>query len=473
MARACSGAYALTTWLRVLLPLASRVESMHTRCMRPLRLLLLLVPLLSGCLATGLSDVDAEEGFDWSTLMRDQLLMTPLVDLRPQPASPFFDDAERAAYPERFKLTFQKMRKDIRVFGAGGAFENMAKLPNLTQLAAQALAKQPFSDADVEKIKAGSQDIRFTFFFAVTEERIGYDFRYEFRADQELDRKIYVTSRLMTVRLALWDSKVNRTVWIGTEHLSPSESNVVEVRNPTKRKTKKNDRIIWVGQPERTSLDAERRRSPERFPGAPSREPAFSASFDDFALALPLHPSEAKLIEYTHFTYHRPELLMRTSHFAEQTTVGMQLGFSSVINYRLRFGGALLFPLAANDVKFQGEDLAIAMAAFGATFDYEWELGKELRLLTGLMAGGATFSLTPAEPDATDPTTDGTVKTETDGALFVWPRVYLLFGDKGGFQWGAGAAARFYDGVDEAAIKAHRPAPWSLDLGISYAFRGF
>lgn len=442
--------------------------------MRPTRMLLLLVPLLlGGCLATGLSDVDAEEGFDWSTLMRDQLLMTPLVDLRPQPASPFFDDAARAAYPEQFKLTFQKLRKDIRVFGAGGAFENMAKLPNLAQLAAKALAKQPLEDADVQKIKAGNQDIRFAFFFAVTDERIGYDFRYEFRADQELDRKIYVTSRFMTVRLALWDSKVNRTVWIGTEHLAPSDSNVVEVRNPTKRKTKKNDRIVWVGQPERTSLEAERRRTPERFPGAPGREPAFSSSFDDFALALPLNPSEAKLIEYTHFTYHRPELLFRTSHFAEETTVGMQLGFSSVINYRLRFGGAFLFPLGTQETRFRGDDLDIAMAAFGATFDYEWELGKELRLLTGLMAGGATFSLTPAQESATDPADDATVQVETDGALFLWPRLYLLFGEKGGFQWGVGASARFYDGIDEAAIKAHRPAPWSLDLGISYAFRGF
>ena len=433
---------------------------------------------LTGCLATGLTEVESEPGFDWDTLKRDQIVMTPLIDLRKAPQAPsghkdalaFFSDADRYSYPEKFKQVFFNLRKDIRVFGAGGAYELLAKLPNLAALSEQVISKLPLAEANVAAVREVNQDIRFVFFFAVVDERLAYEFSYDFRQDQAADVKTYKSTRYLTVRLALWDSQSNKTVWRGTERLSPTESNAVEVRNSTKQRKVDGNRVYWVGTPERTSLAEELERNRSEFPGFPAREPAFSKSFDDFALALPLQPSEAKLIEYTHFTYHRPELSIRTSALGKEVVPALQLGSSSVINYRLRFGGALHFLMGLPIVDYQEKDYAVSSSAYGMTFDYEWTLTESLRLLTGAMAGAALFVIDEQLPPlSVDEKTD----PETDGALFIWPRAFLLFGDKGGFQWGVGAAARFFDGIEEPVLKAHRPSPWSLDLSVAYAFRGF
>lgn len=427
---------------------------------------------LSGCIATGVSSVDADPEFNWDALKRDQILMSPLVDLRPGGGEAFFTDKERFDYPEAFKQVFFKLRKDIRVFGAGGAFQHMAKIGNLPELARQALEKTPLADSDAQRIKTGSQEIRFVFFFAVTAERITHDYSYSFRSDQRDDVARYMTRRELTVKLALWDTTTNKTVWIATENLTPTDVNTITVSNPAKQRRKRGNSYVWVGPSLASSLARELQIHASYFPRAPGREPAFSKSFDDFALALPIQPSEAKLIEYEHFTYHRPELGLATSQIGKGLETSLFLGFSSAINYRLRFGGGIYFPLFNPTLELDGEDIDVAMLAYGGSFDYEWELSPTKRLLMGLFAGGAAFTKTyPEDVYEDDPEAED--RSETDGTFAVWPRVHALLGEKGGFQWGFGGSYRYFGGIEDEFLKVHKPAPWSIDLKLAYAFRGF
>lgn len=440
-------------------------------------LLAALLNVLAGCLSTGVSNVDADPDFNWDTLKRDQILMAPLMDLRGG-GEAFFTDKERFDYPEAFKQVFFKLRKDIRVFGAGGAFVNMSKLEKLPELTRRAVDKIPFSEEDVATIKAGAQDIRFVFFFAVTAEKTVHGYSYSFRSDRRDDSATYSTTREVTVKLALWDSTVNRTVWVATNVLRPTNSDTRDVYNSTKRRVKRGSNYVWEGATVGSSLEAELRSHRSYFPNVPGREPAFTKSFDDFALALPLQPSEAKLIEYEHFSYHRPELGFSHSQLGDAGNSSLILAFSSAINYRLRFGGGIYFPLGGSELKFEEEKIDVTMLAYGGSFDYEWELTPTKRLLTGFFTGGAAFTKTyPNDPkgDPDDPTDDEEYedRSETDGTFIFWPRAHFLIGDKGGFQWTFGGAYRFFDGIEDGFLKQHRPAPWSVDLSVAYAFRGF
>jgi len=448
-----------------------------------LKYLLLFSALTTGCISTGVSHIDVDEGFDWNTLKRDQILMSPLLDLREKKIAPagqnqtleFFSSAERIAYPEKFKQEFVRLRKDIRVFGAGGAFDHMSQLKDLDAIARDVMSKRSLSDDVRARILEGSQEIRFIFFFAVTGERNYYEVDYIFRSDTRLDLKKYISTREMTIKLALWDSKENKTVWIATEVISPSSTNTREVSNPSKYLVSPKDKKpYWEGTTPFISLEAELAASRDRFPSFPGREPKFSDTFDDFALALPIHPSEQKLIEYSNFTYHRPEAQLRTSRLGTHTHVGLQLGTSSVINYVWRVGGALILPLTAPTVKHEGRDFDLQMTAFGLTFDYEQELTKRSRLLIGVMAGSAMYTMNdPSDDDDDEAIGKKESKDIVDGLVFAWPRIYLLFGEKGGFQWGGGVAYRYYDGLERPALRAYKPSPISVDVGISYAFRGF
>src|SRR5690606_27470305 len=141
------------------------------------------------------------------------------------------------------------------------------------------------------------------------------------------DLKEYTATREFTAKLALWDSKENKTVWIATEVMSPTAKQTREVVNPSKYLVEpKGKKPYWRGATPHVSVDTELAQNRERFPSFPGREPTFSNTFDDFALALPIHPSEQKLIEYTHFTYHRPEAQLRTSALGTHTNVSLQLG---------------------------------------------------------------------------------------------------------------------------------------------------
>lgn len=449
--------------------------------------ILFLAAALGGCLSTSLSHEWEAPGFSWDTLKRDQILMTPLLDLRMSPRAPagrenelkFYGDAMRRDYAEDFKQAFFKLRKDIRMFGAGGAFDGVAALPQLEEIGRSVFAKTPLAEADAAAIRAKNQDIRFLFVLAVDREELDYGVSYKFRSDQELDTIEYVASRRVRVQAALWDSKTNQTVWIGTQDEAPSNAETAEVKNPSKRKKKTVEKdgsvtITWVGRPLDITLASERSQHPARFPAFPSRSSVITGSYDDFALGFPIQPSEEKLLEYSYFTYHRWTLGLGATTFGATGVPEVGISMSSIIANRWRVGGFLSYATAAR-VQAAREVATVSGMGFGATVDAEWTVSDQMRLATGAALGLVSFSLQDRGPR------DGVVRDlgsseyapDSDAALLLAPRFRLLFGKRAGFQWGGGLGYRLFRGVDAAVLKANRPGPWAAELDLAYASRGF
>ncbi len=440
--------------------------------------------LLTGCVMTSLSEVESDPEFAWDTLKRDQILMTPLLDLRGEVTAPpghagdvaFMTAAQQGEYAEAFKQRFFHLRRDIRVFGAGGAFEYLARQPRLRDLAAQMLRKEPLAPADLQLVRDGTQDIRFVFVFAIDRERLSYDVSYTFRDDDEKDAVTYRSQRQFAVKMALWDARQNKTVWVGTKRLDADASQTVAVVNPSKRlvKEKANNkegfRLVWVGRRLPVSLSGELRAHPGRFPAFAGREPALSASFEDFALGLPIQPDEQQVIAYKWFTYHRPEARLSVAGYGEQTSLGFQLGTSSIIANRYRFGGALMLPLPVGVHDAAGNTATISATGFGLSFDREWQLREDWRLLGGAMLASYAFAVKPEAPVGASA---AAADTRRDGAGMLSPRLQLLYGQRAGFQMGIGASYRLFSGVDDPVLKHNRPSPWAAEVAVAYAVRGF
>lgn len=446
-------------------------------------LITLLLPQISGCLSVSPVEVEAADDFNWEAMKRHNILMTPLLDLRTGVSEPgkdtrFEDQKTSVSYAEKFKQAFFKLRNDIRVFGEGGAFEHVSSLPNLTAIARSVIAKQPVSATDVKAISDGSQDIRFVFFYAITDEKLKYDVSYHFREDREYDEITYYSMRVFTLKMALWDVQQNRTVWIGKQVLTPTESNSSSVRNPskTKREEKQKDgskKIYWKGYPLLISLANERATNPSRFPAFPGRTTALEGSFDDFTLSLPIKPDEVDMLESKYFVYHMPLAAMNFSQIGTSGQIGLELGSSSIIQYRYRLGGALLLPMSDSLVEYAGEKYRVSEGAVAMSFDMEWRPLPKLRLMTGLLAGFSVFDIKLDDQPDRAATVEEEEKSQSDGTVFLWPRTRLIFGSLAGFQWGTGFAYRYRYGLEEDVLKTNQPSVWSVELFLGGAFRGF
>jgi hypothetical protein len=310
------------------------------------------------CIHASLDKIESDPDFNWDSLKRDEILMTPLIDLRDQPSVPRgaeslvapFSTEEKLAYAEVFKQKFFILRKDIRVFGAGGAFESLASIKKLDDLAGRVVANQNLTRQEIDLLRSTTQDIRFIFFFDFSMERLQYDYQMSDLNDRPYVEKIYSSERMMEIKMALWDSQNAKTVWIGHKILNPANTNIVKIK---KRHLSKIMQDILateqsiVLEPDEfdrqglSSREEELSHHRTRFPSFPAREPAFSDSFEDFVLSLPIQPSEEKLIAYSHFTYHRPEMRMLLSHIDSSMDLGIFGGFSSILYNRFRLGGEL------------------------------------------------------------------------------------------------------------------------------------
>jgi hypothetical protein len=447
-----------------------------------LHTLLLLLLCLPGCISTQLSERYEDEGFSWETLKRDQILMTPLLDLRPSGESKevLFDEGKRLSYAESFKQAFFKLRKDIRVFGEGGAFTALSQNKDLAQIARDVLDRKALSTTATERLVTGTQGIRFFMFFTVTAEKLERSFRRESPTDKIFDQKVYSSTRILEVKMALWDTRSNKTVWIGTQRLTPTETRTVRVPRPglvvdTKQLSKVID--AWDSALEPNSFSFELKTRPERFPAFPGREPAFSGSFDDFALGFPIHPSEEKLIAYNSFVYHRPELAARVGQ--SPGTPMIRLGTSSIINNRWRWGGHLGFSVAPHRIKVSGEDHQVTELFVATSLDAEFELSREIRLVGGAYAGAAFLQARPktsqaiSDSSTSEETSPEDDKTISDSSLILWPRAQLLFGASQGFQWGPGIVWRRYAGIKESELQGSVPPAWAGEIAVAWAFRGF
>ncbi len=443
----------------------------------PALLALAAVLPFAGCLSTSLSDEWSDPNFSWDTLKRDQILMTPLLDLRAQDKPEFYAKAKTVAYAEEFKQRFFKLRKDIRVFGAGGAFEYVAGLPNLGAIGRAAFARTPLGDADLKTLRSGNQDIRFLMVFAITEEKLDYDVSYTFRKDQRDDLIGYHSHRKIRVQMALWDAKENKTQWVGTKVAEAANDNHVAVFNPSKVRVKKKkdgkEYYVWEGQSLAISLDYERREHASRFPDFPGRTALFEGSFDDLALGFPIQPSEEKLIEYSYFTYHRPEVAAGLTALGSSPSGFLQFGSSSILNNRFRFGGFLTLT-GAPTIRYQDESFEVGGMALGLTADLEFAPAKDVRVLTGTYLGWALYTI-KRTADLAEEERDPEARRagESDSAAAVWPRVRLLFGERTGFQWGPEVSYRWLNGIEAPLLLEHKPAPFAIEIFAALAVRGF
>jgi hypothetical protein len=451
-----------------------------------------LIFLLS-CVSANLSKVDADQGFDWNALKRDQIVMTPLLDLRQNVETPpgfdqsvgAFSEKESLDYPESFKQAFFKRRKDIRVFGAGGAFEKISKIQNLKDIGAKVLRKETLPPEDVQQIRAANQDIRFVFFFVFAKESLTFAYEYRRPEKKHYVEKVYHSTRNMTVKLALWDAKEAKTVWIGEKELRPTNSNIMRFKKPGFfGKIPKEDQNIKLDVPDAfdfvnpSSFSFERERHGSRFPGFPDREPSFSGSFDDFAMTLPLNPSEANLIEYEHFSNHRFQLGASGSQIGKEIVGRLHVNVSSRIYNLYRVGADVFFNLNAPKFTYLGKKYEVSSAAFGLSNDLEWDLSDRWRLMTGAAVGGLTYRIrdVQAAKEAQSKPDDKSEKNtydQNESLFFVRPRIHLLMGSLQGAQLGFGPYYVHTSQPKHKIFEDYPPAKWGLELTASYTWRGF
>ena len=464
--------------------------------MRHIILALFFVSLLPSCLSVGVDHVDTEPGFDWDTMKRDQILMTPLLDLRTGVVSvpgqdslvaPFSSE-QNIAYAEAFKQVFFKWRKDIRVFGAGGAFENISTLPNLPELSRKALNKEPFSPEDVAKIRELNQGIRFIFFFNLVGERLEY--RYSVTAPSEAKglyiEKNYEAVHILEVELALWDSKDAKTVLKLEKILRPTNFNQVILRTgkiPDKTTGKSPGRYASAVSPDiwdmqgTNDLEHELKVHKLRFPKFLGREPSFSASFKHIALSMPIQGSEQNLIEYKNFTNHRPELTFRSQKLGSLGIHSIFIGTSSIIYNRYRLGGGLDFSLSSPEIKYQEKKYNLDAGNLLLSTDLEWQLSSGLRMLTGAVYGGGSIAIRSkdkANAESSDQADQQEKQSDpTDSYWYAAPRVRFLLGGKQGGQIGVGVYKQFYKGLDRPEVLEHPPSEWGVEATLAVTFRGF
>lgn len=456
---------------------------------------------LTACVSANLSNVDSAPDFDWDTLKRDQIVMTPVLDLRGEVTTPpGFADAvapfspeQVIAYPEKFKQVFFKRRKDIRVFGAGGAFEKISKIPNLAEIGRKVMNKEVIPPEDVKVIRDSNQDIRFVFFFIFAGESLSYGYHYNVPPKKHYVEKHYSAKRSITVKLALWDSKEEKTVWIGEKTVTPTNTNTLRFKKPNFfiKKIPKEDRNIVLSIPDAyefinpTSFDYEMQQHASRFPGFPGREPSFSGYFDDFAMRLPMSRSEANLIEYENFSNHRIEIGLSGSELGKVPVGRFHFNFSSMIYNFYRLGFDIYGDMNSPRFLYNNKYYDVSSVALGVSNDLEWELSERWRLLTGATLGALSYRIRDVEaalkaqeavnndPYADEEQEPVNTYDVNDASFFVRPRIHFLRGAKQGGQWGFGPYYVYAQEPKHPLLIKKPAVQWGFELTLSVTYRGF
>jgi hypothetical protein len=469
---------------------------MQNHCLKLISAFSIIFSFVS-CISNDLDNVYSAADFDWNTLKRDQILMTPLLDLRGSVVTPAgfenslppFSPKESLAYPEIFKQVFFKERKDIRVFGAGGAFEKLSQLENLNDLAQKVLRQEPLPAADVKKIRAANQDIRFIFFLVFAGESLSYDYRFNAPENKHYVEKIYSSIHTMNVKLAMWDSKEEKTVWIGEKILTPTNTSILRFKNPNFKGNSipVEDVNILLTPPDSfdhlgsSSLSYELTYHRSRFLGFPEREPYFSSSFQHFAFTLPMHPSEKNLIEYNHFTNHRLELGAGASKIDQKSVGRAHLNISSRLYNIYRLGFDIVSDVNSPKFIYEGKSYQVSSSAYGLSNDLEWELSDHWNLLTGASIGFLAYRVQDIEatkaaqnnPQPSSKTSDsGDDFNRLDASFYFRPRIHFLWGRKPGGLLGFGIYYNQAPSLDDPVLKTYKPAPWGAELTASYTWRG-
>lgn len=478
-------------------------------------LLILGVMYNTGCLLVDQPEIYSEPGFDWNTLKRDQILMTPLLDLRKAPQfepgterhQVSFSQAESLAFPEKFKQKFYFLRKDIRIFGAGGAFEQVSKIQSLPQAAEAILARSLIDQNTYREIKEKSQEIRFLMVMAIVDEKLFHSFSYTFRTDHKDDMVSYQSHRKLTVSYALWDSKINKTLWVATKALPIRASQEILVSNPTKYKVLEKKHAhdpgtwVWRGLDLSHTTLARLAQMKDRYPIFPDWRSSFEDSYASFSLALPMNPSEEKLIEYSWLTFHRPHAGLSWTpgkrlgdggnNKLYPGTYAWSLGLSSSLARYYRVGIEIILGTAdqsivIGDTRYTGSLFGI-QGYFGRTFLISEHLFAELGTHLGhhLVSLVENRNLEDLESE-TDPRRDNRVpeartmeeelEVKKDDFISLSPSLFLWRGsEKQGFIVGGGVLYRYSLGADQEFTKRHLGL-WqglAFETRLGYTFRGF
>ncbi len=427
------------------------------------------------------------------------LVITPLIDLRnlknvplDGTTPPTFSDQQRYFYANSLREAILNKRQDVRPHSSGPAFDWVARIEKLRDLALKANSKTPFPNEDVTLIKSGLTGYRFVVFFTFLEDQVSYDAQKQPRESSQglVNDHTYQVSRKIGLSMAIWDSLKNETIF--TSSVSPigSSKRSVSVRSGTrpKRGTPVLDDYKTAEDPDKLdrsptmNLDQELKLHKVRFPDVPAREPLliaelpklFDGSVNDMR-APQVAPVTQNNVNSTTVDS-LPKENTRTELTLKSTIMGILplptifIGVATLKHRFLRLGGGVEFTPKGTLIDHNLTIYEVWNGCLCLSADIEWELGQKNRIQTGSYFGAGVFSY--SESDIM-PRIDGTKpKNQGDGYLYRATRVRYLRGDRNGAQFGLGAYQHFYYTLTRPELVANHPAKWGIELTLAVASGG-
>jgi hypothetical protein len=406
--------------------------------------------------------------FSWDTLKRDEILMMPLIDMRRSNEPEFFDDKTRIALAEEFKQSFFKRRKDIHMYGQGGAFEAMIEAEKLSEIQKRMILREDLSTDDKNVLTRKTQDIRFFMSWAIDRESLDRDFHFEEPLKVRYAIKTYTSRRLLNLVVSLWDSKKNKVVWSVEKKLQIENTRTFRVprryipkdAEPMTSSFDANDSPF-----ENHNLATELANRPNRFPNIPDRHDVLQTGYDDVTLALPIQSSEEKLIVYESFTHHRPEIGFGVTSTKNKSVIEGYLGTSSVTHNHFRLGFVLAPTSSSANTTYLGHKFELRQMYGGITTALEYSYGA-FDFDGGILAGFIGRNAYSDDIDLKENT-----YSETWAAL--WPFMRLYYHLSPQFCAHLGATYRYQGKAKEEIFKEVTSAPYAIDTGLSFTIKGF
>lgn len=427
------------------------------------------------------------------------LVITPLIDLRnlknaPLDGStpPTFSDQQRYFYASVLRDAILKKRQDVRPHSSGSAFDWVARVENLRDLATRANAKSPLSNEDQARIKSGLNGYRYVIFFTFLEDKVSYDARKEPRENSQglLNEHFYQASRKLGLNIAIWDSQKNETIF--TSSVTPTASNKrsISIKSGTRppRGVPFRDDYKAAEDPDKLdrsptiNLEQELKLHKGRFPDVPAREPLLLAELPklfDGAVNDGSTPQVGPATQNSSNAVtddHQPKENTRTELTLKSTIMGVLplptifIGVATLKHRFLRLGGGIEFTPKGTLIDHNLTIYEVWNGCVCLSADIEWDLGQKDRIQTGSYFGAGVFSY--SESDIM-PRIDGTKpKNQGDGYLYRATRVRYLRGDRNGAQFGFGAYQHFYYTLTRPELVANHPAQWGIELTLAVASGG-
>lgn len=455
--------------------------------------------LNASCVSAPIRMRRVQEPAQLDAIRSSDMVITPLMDLRnlknaPLDGStpPTFSDQQRYFYASSLRDAILSKRQDVRPHSSGPAFDWVARIENLRELALKANQKSPLSNQDAALIKSGLNGFRFVVFFTFLEDQVSYSVQKESKKDSQglVNDHTYQVSRKLDLNIAIWDSEKNETIF--TSSVSPISSSkrsvAIKSGNRPARGTPLRDDYTAAEDPDKLdrsptmNLDQELKAHKERFPDVPAREPLLLANLPKLfdgpihdrtnPQSEPVTPKNVKSVADND----QPKENTRTELTLKSTIMGVLplptifIGVATLKNRFLRLGGGVEFTPKGTLIDHDFTIYEVWNGCLCLSADIEWELGQKNRIQTGSYFGAGVFSY--SESDIM-PRVDGTKpENQGDGYLYRATRVRYLRGDRDGAQFGIGAYQHFYYTLNRPELVANHPAKWGIELTLAVASGG-